>query len=81
MLSTKEQNLRHPKLAYAYALSHGIKNRTPRNGEYAGPHSTGIVQHALEMAKEYKCKIPCSTKHIVYPSGLIGRQRKVKRNK
>lgn len=76
-MATKDM-LRNPKLATAAATSLGIKNRTPRNGEYAGPHSTELVQKALKMTKQYNQKIPCGPHHVVYPSGLIGRIGKPK---
>ena len=78
MVTTKKL-LRDPKLATATGISLGIKNRTPRSSEYAGPHSIEIVQTALKMAKQHNVKIPCSPRHFVYPSGLIVRRGKIKR--
>lgn len=76
-MDNKTRMLRNKvKAADAYDL--GIHERNPRNGEYAGSHSTARVKQSLELAKKYHQKVRCGPNHLVYPSGLIGRYKKVK---
>jgi hypothetical protein len=74
----KNTRLLRNKETAADAVTLGIRNRTPRNGEYAGPHSETRVKESLELAEKYRQKLPCGPNHFVYPSGLIARRGKVK---
>lgn len=78
MQMTKEKMLRDAELAYQVTEIFGVRNRLPRNKEYAGPHSDTQTKKALELAEKYRQKVPCGPHHFVYPSGLIGRRGKIK---